>query len=260
MNKYKYIEIVISDSVVNIVFSRIEKRNALNQEMITEIQSVLNTYKNNPNIRVILLSSASNVFCAGADLKYLNNIQNYTYDQHLNDSITLMNLFKTMLSYPKLIISKVIGPAIAGGCGIATASDFIFCTNESSFGYPEVKIGFMPALVSTFLKYKIKHSDVTRLLLTGDIIQAKEAHKIGLVAHIDKVEEIDNHISEFIYTHIKNTSSTSIAYTKKLQFELNNLENKLNIAAQFNAKIRLNTDFKKGIQSFLNKISINWTK
>jgi methylglutaconyl-CoA hydratase len=260
MIKYKYIQIVVSDSVVNIVFNRIKQRNALNPEMITEIQSTLESYKDNPNIRVILFSSASNIFCAGADLKYLNNIQQYTYEQHLNDSRTLMNLFKTMLSYPKLIISKVIGPAIAGGCGIATASDFIFCTSDSSFGYPEVKIGFMPALVSTFLKYKIKHSDVTRLLLTGDIIQAEEAQKIGLVNYIDKIEDIDHHISKFIHTHITHTSSISIAYTKKLQFELNNLDTRLNIAAEFNANIRLDADFKKGIQSFLNKISINWTK
>tara|TARA_B100000965_G_scaffold249904_1_gene209967 strand:- start:709 stop:1509 length:801 start_codon:yes stop_codon:yes gene_type:complete len=260
MKIYKYIQIKTKDNVLNIILNRPKKRNALNPIMIEEIHSVFKQNIKNDLINVIVLSSSSNVFCAGADLQYLNNISKNNYNQNLSDSKKLMKLFKTMLSFPKLIISKVVGPAIAGGCGIATASDIIFCTPDSKFGYPEVKIGFIPALVSSFLKFKIKQSYINKLLLTGAIVSAKEAKEMGLVQHIYNKNDINLEIDNFIQTQTETTSSQSIAYTKKLLYELNNLDEKLNLAAQYNAKIRDNDDFKLGVKSFLNKNSINWKK
>lgn len=260
MNKHKKIQIQVRKSVLNIVLDSPNNRNALSPSMIYEIQSTLDKYQNNKDIRVVLFSSSSSVFCAGADLKYLKSIINNTLDENLKDSLQLMNLFKTILSYKKIVISKVTGPAIAGGCGIVSASDFIFCTKESKFGYPEVKIGFIPALVSTFLKYKVSYYNAKKLLINGNIINAEEAKKIGLVDNIESIKKIDNKIDEFIDNHIRMTSPISIAQTKKLQYDLNNLETQLSIAAEYNANIRLQSDFKKGINSFLNKNSINWEK
>ncbi len=160
---YDYIKTKKHNRFLHLILNRKEKKNALNPKMIYEIQDVFNTYKMNKNIRIILISSNSDVFCAGADVEYLQKIKNFSHTENLNDSKLLMQLFKTMLTYPKLIISQVSGYAIGGGCGLITASDIIFATEESKFGYPEVKIGFIPALVSTFLTKKIRENDAREL-------------------------------------------------------------------------------------------------
>ena len=187
---YDYIKTKKHKQFVHLILDRKEKKNALNPKMIYEIQDVFDTYKMNQNIRIILISSNSDVFCAGADVEYLQKIKNFSHTENLNDSKLLMQLFKTMLTYPKLIISQVSGYAIGGGCGLITASDIIFATEESKFGYPEVKIGFIPALVSTFLTKKIRENDARELLLTGKLIGAKKAKEIGLINYTSTLKNI----------------------------------------------------------------------
>ena len=133
-NNYEYIQVKIQDQILNLTLNRPLKKNALNQKMIQEINSVLDKNKASEKIRVILISSNSDVFCAGADLEYLEKIKDFKYEEHLQDSRELMSLFKNMLQYPKLIIAKVTGAAIAGGCGLMTACDITFATKESKFG------------------------------------------------------------------------------------------------------------------------------
>ena len=259
MNKiYQHIKLELHDHCINIVFNRPKKKNALHPDMIKEIIEILRLYENNSQIRIVLFSSNSDVFCAGADLKYLEKIKDFSDAENLEDSKQLMNLFKIMLSYPKLIISKVEGAAIAGGCGLVTASDIVFATHESVFGYPEVKIGFIPALVSTFLIKKIKPTDARELLLTGKLINAKKAQEIGLINYIDATNEIDQNINEFMSKIIKSTSANSINETKKMLYTWLKIDDDLKKAAEFNAKNRKTKDFEIGISSFLNKKHIHW--
>ncbi len=256
----QYIKVKVENHVANIIFNRPKKRNALNSQMIDEIQKTLNIYKKNNKIKIILFSSESNVFCAGADIKYLQKIKDFSIEENLKDSKKLMKLFKTILLYPKLIISKINGAAIAGGCGIATACDITFATNNSSFGYPEVRIGFIPALVSTFLTHKINGSKLRELLLTGNIIDAKTAQDIGLINYVYKSSEIDGKVNDFIKEISQNTSTESIAETKKMIYLWLGLEKKLKKSAVLNAESRKTKNFKKGISGFLNKTKIDWSK
>ncbi len=256
----QHIKIEVKNQVLSIIFNRPKKRNALNSLMIDEIQKTLNTYKNNKKVKIILFCSNSTVFCAGADIQYLQKIKDFSFEENLKDSKKLMKLFKTILLYPKLIIAKINGPAIAGGCGIATACDISFATDKSVFGYPEVSIGFIPALVSTFLTHKINGTKLRELLLTGSIIDAKEAQAIGLVNYVYTTSEIDQKIDDFIKKNIKNTSIDSIAETKKMIYLWLELEKKLKKSAVLNAESRKNTSFKKGISAFLNKTKIDWGK
>lgn len=263
--KQKYIKLKTFDlnnqaQYLNIILNRPEKRNALNPQMITEIISAFDEHEKLNKTKLILISSSSSVFCAGADLQYLKKLQNYSYQENLNDSYHLMNLYKTMLKYPKLIISKVCGPAIAGGCGLINASDLVFATKNSKFSYPEVKLGFIPALVSTFLLTKIKGSDARELLLTGKLIDAIYAEKIGLINKICELENIDNEIIKFIEKIVKETSLNSIKETKEMLYQLMDLDKKLEKAAKLNAKSRESEDFTKGITNFLVKNKINWAK
>ena len=254
-----YIKLKIHQNFINIIFNRPSKKNALNSPMIDEIKKTLIDYRDNKQIKIILFSSESDVFCAGADLESLQRIKDFTYDENLKDSINLMELFKTMLTYPKLIISKVEGAAIAGGCGITTASDIVFSTEEGKFGYPEVKIGFIPALVSTFLIKKINEQHARELLLTGKLINAKSALDIGLINYVCKKNKIDILIKEFIEQHIKTISPNSIYETKKMLYHWLDLDKKLNQAAELNALNRKSEDFKKGISYFLSKKKIDWS-
>ena len=256
--QYKYIKADITRHCLIITLNRIKKKNALNPTMISEIQNTLDSNKENENIRTILINSSANVFCAGADLEYLNEIRQFSYKENLVDSKILMSLFQTMLSYPKIIISKVCGAALGGGCGIVTASDIIFATKEAHFGYPEVKIGFTPALVSSFLIEKINLSNVRELFLTGKMIDAHQAKDIGLINFLCSTNNIDQQINIFIQKFITETSPQSIETTKQLLYEQTNMERKLEEAAELNAKSRMNNDFKKGILMFLEKKTINW--
>jgi len=256
--KYEHIKSKIQNHSLVITLDRPEKKNALNPTMIEAIQELLVSNKDNNSIRVIVLDSSSNIFCAGADLQYLNKIIDFSYEENLIDSRQLMLLFKTMLSYPKLIISKVCGAALGGGCGIVTASDIVFSTDQSSFGYPEVKIGFTPALVSAFLIEKINLSNARRMLLTGESIDAKTAQNIGLINYVCSIDDINNQINTFIKKNINKTAPQSIQTTKQILYEQLDMEKKLERAAELNAKSRTNSNFKQGIQMFLKKEGINW--
>ncbi|MBF25545.1 MAG: methylglutaconyl-CoA hydratase [Flavobacteriales bacterium] len=256
--KYQYIQCNILHNVINIILDRQKKKNALNPNMILELINVLNENKDNKSIRVVLISSSSDVFCAGADIEYLNKIRKYSFQQNLEDSKQLMSLFQLMLSYPKLIITKVTGAALGGGCGIMTASDIIFATSDSKFGYPEVKIGFTPALVSSFLIQRINIANIKYLLLNGKTIDAKQGKEIGLINYLCENENIDKKVNDFIKKFTKTTSPLSIANTKKILYSQLNLKEKLEEAAKFNAESRMNEDFKKGIKGFLDKQLINW--
>ena len=147
VNKEKYIYSIILNSPQN--------GNALNQSLISELIVIFDDLSKKESCRVIILESNSKIFCAGADLKELKEMQNNTYEKNLEDSKNLTMLFKKILSSEKLVIAKVNGAAIAGGCGLATACDIIFATENAKFGYSEVNIGFVPAIVSTFLSKRV---------------------------------------------------------------------------------------------------------
>ena len=155
--------------------------NALNNRMINELTHALKELSKQKKCRVIIIESSSKIFCAGADLNELKEMQKNNYSKNLNDSKKLMSLFKIILSIEKLVIAKVNGAAIAGGCGLATACDIIFGSEKSKFGYSEVNIGFVPALVSTYLPKRINSAIAKELLLTGKILNFQEAREINLI-------------------------------------------------------------------------------
>ena len=143
----KYVITEIRDRIGYIILNRPDKRNALNSECVSELKISIKSFENNSEVRALILKSAGEVFCAGADLAYLQQLQNYTYEENLADSKNLAELFKLIYSFPKPVISLVNGAALAGGCGLATVCDICFATPSSTFGYTEAKIGFIPAIV-----------------------------------------------------------------------------------------------------------------
>jgi methylglutaconyl-CoA hydratase len=138
----------VKDRVGYITMNRPEKRNALSHELVMELTHAFDTAENDLSVKVIVLKAQGDAFCAGADLAYLQQLQNYSFEQNLEDSRQLKNLFLKIYQLKKVVIAQVQGHALAGGCGLATVCDFTFAVPEAKLGYTEVKIGFIPALVS----------------------------------------------------------------------------------------------------------------
>ncbi len=250
----------VKNKIATITLNRPEKRNALNDEMVNELTSLLKKAEQDSEVKVIVLKAAGEAFCAGADLAYLKKLNNYSYQENLDDSTQLKNMFLQIYSMPKVVIAQVEGHAIAGGAGLVTVCDIVFSVPEAKFGFTEVKIGFVPAIVSIFAIRKFGESKTKELLLTGDLINAQEAQKIGLVNFISDAENIKKDVLKFAENLISKTSANSLALTKNLINQIQNikLEDALNFAAELNAKARESEDCKKGVSAFLNKEKINW--
>jgi methylglutaconyl-CoA hydratase len=255
-----FIELQISNRIATITLNRPEKRNALNTEIVSQLLTAFESIKANNEAKVVVLKANGEAFCAGADLGYLQQLQNNTYDENLEDSRHLKKLFETIYNFPKVVIAQVEGAALAGGCGLANVCDFCYATPESKFGFTEVKIGFIPAIVSVFLLRKIGEAKAKELLLSGNIISANDAFNYGIINQIVDKEKIEEYVNNKCNQLILQASGQSLTLTKHLISAVQHLsiEDALEYAAKQNATARATEDCKRGIASFLNKEKINW--
>jgi methylglutaconyl-CoA hydratase len=250
----------VQDRVGYIALNRPEKRNALSGDMVTELKAAFARAEEDETVKVIVLKANGEAFCAGADLAYLQQLQQFSLEENLLDSNHLKDLFQQIYQLKKVVIAHVQGHALAGGCGLATICDFVFSTPEAKFGYTEVKIGFIPALVSVFLIRKIGEQKAKQLLLSGDLMQGEEAVRMGLVNYLFAKEELEQRVNSFAQFLIKNNSGQSMALTKQMIGEVQSmpLSEALAHAVEQNALARGSADCKKGIAAFLNKEEIGW--
>lgn len=253
-------KIEIKDRIGYITLNRPEKRNALSYEFVGELKQAFAQLKDDDNAKVIVLRAEGKAFCAGADLAYIQGLQNNTYEENLEDSNHLKELFYEIYTYPKVVIAEIQGHALAGGCGLVTVCDFSYTVPHAKFGYTEVKIGFIPAIVKVFLLRKIGEGKSKELLLSGKLYEAADAQKMGLVNEVVEVEKLSETVYEFAQQLIQNNSGQSMAFTKQMIAEVQEkgLEEGLQYAAEQNAKARASEDCKKGIAAFLNKEIPSW--
>jgi methylglutaconyl-CoA hydratase len=250
----------VKDRVGYVTLNRAEKKNALSFELVDRLKQTLRIAENDENCKVIVLKANGDAFCSGADLASLQKLQTNTYEENLADSTHLMLLFKQIYECPKIIISLVQGAAFAGGCGLATVTDFCFASNTARFAYTEVKIGFIPAIVMVFLLRKIGETQAKKLLLTGNVITGETALQIGLISHLYDETIIEEEVHAFALKLCKQNSAQSMQLTKQMiaQVQSMPLDEALHYAAAQNAKARASNDCKKGIHAFLNKEKLTW--
>lgn len=243
-----------------ITLNRPDKRNALSYEMVAALKKAFHDFNNDEDVKVIILGAEGKVFCAGADLGYLQQLQQNNFEENLEDSRHLMELFQMIYEMPKVVIAAVHGHAIAGGCGLATVCDFSFSTKEAKFGYTEVRIGFIPAIVKVFLLRKIGEGRAKHLLLSGELISAEKAVEYGLITFIEDSINFHEAVTEFARELIVKNSGQSMGMAKQMIAKVQEMELRagLNYAAEMNAKARATTDCKKGIAAFLNKKELVW--
>lgn len=260
MNNYSVILYEQQERIAYITLNRPEKRNALGPKLIEELTHVFTTIDQNEQIKVVILRGAGKVFCAGADLAYLQQLQTNSYSENLEDSLRLKNLFEIMYTLSKIVIAEVHGHAIAGGCGLANVCDFVFAAPEAKFGYTEVKIGFVPAIVKVFLLRKVGESRAKELLLSGDLISAQKAYEYGIVNFLVAREQLRDEVLQFAQKLCRENSAQSMELTKKMIGRIQEMTfaDALNYAAEMNADARGSNDCKRGIGAFLNKEKIEW--
>ncbi len=247
------------DHAATIALTVPEKRNAISAQMAVDLIAAL-AHAEESHARAVILTGSGKAFCAGMDLGELQALAKSTQQKNFEDARRVAKLFYRIHSFPKPVIAAVNGAAIAGGCGIATLADFTLAVPEAKFGYPEVKLGFMPALVAIFLRRQIGEKHARDLLLTGRIIDATEAYRIGLITEIVPAEQLMDRAHVLAAT-LAAASPTAVARTKKflLGFDDGAIRSELEAAIDANATIRATPDFQEGVAAFLEKRAPKWS-
>lgn len=244
--------------VATITLSLPEKRNAISTQMVLDLVAAL-AQAEESSARVVILTGSGKAFCAGMDLNELQTLATATREKNIEDARRVAKLFHRLYSFPRPVIAAVNGAAIAGGCGLATLADFTLAVPEAKFGYPEVKLGFMPALVTVFLRRQIGEKQARDLLLTGRVVDAAEAYRLGIVSEIVAPERLLERAQELAATLIA-ASPSAVASTKKLLagFDDAAVRSELETAIEANAAIRSTPDFREGVTAFLEKRAPKW--
>jgi methylglutaconyl-CoA hydratase len=255
---YETLLLESAEHVTTITLNRPDKRNSINTQMIAELQSALDAVEQT-HARVVILTGAGSSFCAGMDLAMLQAIATQSPSENQEDSRRLAKLFRRIWSYSKPMIAAVNGYALAGGCGLATLCDFTIAVPEARFGYTEVKIGFLPAIVSVFLTRQIGEKRTRDLLLTGRLVEAAEAKDLGLVNEIVPPDRLMARVLELAQVLIA-ASPASVTRAKRLLVSAAaaSLDADLERAVLENARMRCTPDFKEGLASFLEKRKPVW--
>lgn len=257
--EYRTIQLAFEGKLATLTLNRPEKRNAISFELIGDLLRALDEVANSDAI-VLILTGAGKAFSSGMDLENLKALIGRTPEQNLQDSRTMVQLFRSLYEFPKVTIAAVNGAAIAGGTGLALLCDFTLATPDAKFGYTEVRIGFVPAIVSTFLLRQVGEKQARDLLLTGRLFGAEEAARMGLLSEIVPAEQLLPRARNLASLLMENSSASLLA-TKKLLSDHGRaeLDAQIEEAVRSNAGIRETADFREGISSFLEKRKPVWT-
>jgi methylglutaconyl-CoA hydratase len=256
---YRTLQLGFDSGVATITLSRPEKRNAISFQLVDEVLAALGEIEKS-QAQVVILTGAGKAFCAGIDLDELKSLLGKTHDENVKDSSRMAHLFRSLYDFPKPTIAAVNGAAIAGGTGLATMCDFTLAVPEAKFGYTEVRIGFVPAIVSSILVWQVGHKIARDLLLSGRLFDAAEAHRFGLVNEVVPDKQLLDRARELANQLLENSPS-SVRATKKLinGFIAPSLNQQIAEAIEDNARIRTTADFREGISSFLEKRKPRWS-
>jgi methylglutaconyl-CoA hydratase len=256
---YKTIQLAYDSNIATITLNRPEKRNAVSFELVGELMAAFDEIEAS-TANVLIITGAGKAFCAGMDLDELKSLLGKTHDENVKDSATMAAMFRRLYDFPKPTIAAVNGAAIAGGTGLATMCDFTLAVPEAKFGYTEVRIGFVPAIVSSILVWQVGHKIARDLLLSGRLFDATEAHRYGLVNEVVPADRLLDRTRE-LASQILENSPSSVRATKKLinGFIASQLDGQVAAAVEDNARIRTTADFREGVASFLEKRKPVWS-
>lgn len=237
-----------------ITLNRPDKRNALNDELIAALKDALREADRDESVRAIVIRGAGKDFCSGADLSALQKIANASHDENLEDARSLGELYKLIRQVRQPVIAAVNGRSLAGGCGLAMACDLILASDTAKFGFPEVKIGFVPAMVAAIVRRNMNESNAFAFLTLGHELPALEMQGLNLVHAVFDSETFDSDVLDFAKQYEK-LSASAVQMTKRLLYDIDTLtfDAAIEQGAKVNAEARMTEDCQKGIATFLEK-------
>jgi methylglutaconyl-CoA hydratase len=247
------IEYAAGSGVARITLNRPEKRNAITSEMLSALPEALQRAAEDATVRVLLIRGAGKDFCAGLDLsEVLKSAEDA--DAALASARKLGGLYIAMRRHPKPILAAVHGRALGGGAGIATASDLIIAAESAQFGYPEVNLGFIPAIVATMLRRAVNERQAMELALTGEPIRASRAYAVGLINRVVADADFDAEVERYV-SMLAEKSASAMSLSKKLFYGTDglNFEASIEAGVQANVQARATDDFRRGVERFLRK-------
>ncbi len=255
---YNTLKLDCATEIAALTLNRPERHNALSPAMIDELMAALQEAESSA-ARVLIVTGAGKSFCSGMDLEALRALTTQSHQQSLEDARHTAKFFRRLYAFPKPVIAAVNGAALAGGCALATMADFTLAVPEAQFGYTEVRVGFMPALVSAFLVRQIGEKRACDLLLSGRVISAEEALRMDLVTELVSREKLLPRATEWAGQLLRN-SPASLQFTKRLlrRFSEAELDRETDLAIQASASIRSTEDFREGLTAFLEKRKPVW--
>jgi methylglutaconyl-CoA hydratase len=248
------VRVSIENKTRIITLNRPDKRNALNDALIADLKAALREADADESLRAVVIRGAGKDFCSGADLSALQKIATASYEENVEDARSLAELFALIRSVRAPVIASVHGRALAGGCGLALGCDLVVAGESARFGFPEVKIGFVPAMVAAILRRNLGEKKSFELLTQGFEFTAAEALTLGLINRIAPDDELDTAVTDFANVYTK-VSGSAVAMTKRLLYDIDGdtFAGGLEKGVEINARARMTEDCKKGIAKFLEK-------
>jgi methylglutaconyl-CoA hydratase len=246
--------VAVQDGVLTATLNRPDKRNAIDAAMVEGLLATLERAELDAAVRVLVVRGAGPDFCAGADLEELLASVERTPEENAGSALRLGEVFLRMRALPKPVVAVVHGRAIAGGCGLATACDLVLARADAQLGYPEVRRGFVPAMVMAMLRRIVGEKVAFDLVATGRLLAAEEAAQLGLVSRVLPAETFERELAA-VLTGLAGASATALALIKRQLYELDgrSFEEGIRLGADVNAVARTTPEFRRAVEGFLKK-------
>lgn len=255
-----FVKHAIQNGIARVTLTRSEIHNAFNDEMINQLVETFQTVGKDESVRVVVLDAEGKSFCAGADLKWMKKMVDYSFEENVVDALGLARMLKTIHDCPKPVIARVHGAAFGGGVGLITACDMAVCLDSVTFALTEVKLGLIPAVISPFLLKKMPASAAHRYFLTAEKFNAQEARRFGIVSEVVSTEaELDAWIDSVIAA-LKANGPEAVMVSKELISKVINLDwgSAMKVTSEMIASRRISAEGQEGMRSFLEKRPAAW--
>ncbi|HZZ64083.1 MAG TPA: enoyl-CoA hydratase-related protein [Candidatus Baltobacteraceae bacterium] len=246
--------------IANVRLNRPDVRNAFNAAVIASLTAVFEEIASDSSVRAVVLSGEGKVFCGGADISWMRSSLDLTFDQNVGDAQAMSEMFRAIDRCPKPVIGRIHGAALGGGAGLAAVCDIVLASSDAVFGFTEVKLGIIPAVISPFVLAKIGRSHARALFLTGERFDAKRAHHIGLVHEVVVADTLDVCI-ERVVNEILSAGPNAVAAAKTLIANVSqtSYDASKELTAQAIAKQRTSPEGQEGLRAFLERRSAEWS-
>jgi methylglutaconyl-CoA hydratase len=254
VSAYQKVTYEVERGIARIALNRPERRNALDQELLSELRDAMRVSATDESVRVVLVMGEGKDFCSGMDLRTFADDASGDLAKFRAEARNMAGLLLDMRRHPRPIVAAVQGRALGGGCGIATASDIVLAADSAQFGYPEINIGFVPAIVMAILRPLVSEKRAFELMATGEPISAQTALEYGMINRVFSAETFEREVTTFAET-LASKSESALSMSKELFYrtDLMHFEAAVDAGAEINAFARTTDDFKRGIEKFLKK-------